>query len=144
MKSILFLLAVAAATNLGSFTTTDILGSPVDLGRYVGYPTIIVNVASEWGLTKREYTELQQLYAEFQDRGLKIIAFPSNEFANQEPDSNSVIFERVKSEYGVTFDMMAKTKVNGDDAEPVYKWLKNHKNGSGFLFNNIKWVCSLV
>ena len=117
----------------------------------------MVNVASEWGLTQREYTQLQQLYDEFKgvtqtvvvtnstdsryysDRGLRIIAFPSNEFGGQEPDSNSVIFERVKSEYSVSFDMMAKTEVNGDNPEPLWNWMKNHKNGSGFLFNNIKW-----
>ena len=68
------------------------------------------------------------------------MAFPSNEFGNQEPGDNSVIDDFVTQKFGVTFDMMAKTTVNGDHPEPVIAWAKNHPNGSGFLFNTIKWV----
>ena len=110
------------------------------MSRYLGFVTIMVNVASEWGLTKREYTQLQELYNKYQKDGLRIVAFPSNEFGNQEPGDNSVIEDFVTQKFGVTFDMMAKTTVNGDHPEPVIAWAKNHPNGSGFLFNTIKWV----
>ena len=110
------------------------------MSRYLGFVTIMVNVASEWGLTKREYTQLQELYEKYQKDGLRIVAFPSNEFGNQEPGDNSVIEDFVTRKFGVTFDMMAKTTVNGNDPEPVIEWAKNHSNGSGFLFNTIKWV----
>ena len=110
------------------------------MSRYLGFVTIMVNVASEWGLTEREYTQLQELYNKYQKDGLRIVAFPSNEFGNQEPGDNSVIEDFVTQKFGVTFDMMAKTTVNGDHPEPVIAWAKNHPNGSGFLFNTIKWV----
>ena len=129
-----------AAKNIGDFTTKDINGNTVDMSRYLGFVTIMVNVASEWGLTKREYTQLQELYNKYQKDGLRIVAFPSNEFGNQEPGDNSVIEDFVTQKFGVTFDMMAKTTVNGDNPEPVIAWAKNHPNGSGFLFNTIKWV----
>ena len=61
------------------------------MSRYLGFVTIMVNVASEWGLTEREYTQLQGLYEKYQKDGLRIVAFPSNEFGNQEPGDNSVI-----------------------------------------------------
>lgn len=104
----------------------------------------MVNVASEWGLTKREYTQLQELYNKYQKDGLRIVAFPSNEFGNQEPGDNSVIEDFVTQKFGVTFDMMAKTTVNGDNPEPVIAWAKSHPNGSGFLFNTIKWVRFII
>jgi len=109
------------------------------MNKYLGFVTILVNVASEWGLTEREYTQLQALYTKYKDEGLRIVAFPSNEFGDQEPGDNSVIEDFVTQKFGVTFDMMAKTTVNGDHPEPVIEWAKNHKNGSGFLFNTIKW-----
>ena len=136
----MFLFHSQAATNIGSFSTTDIDGYKIDLAKYLGFVTVIVNVASEWGLTEREYTQLQTLYEKYQNDGLRIIAFPSNQFGSQEPGSNAEIKHFAESKFGVTFDMMAKTDVNGDQTEPVYKWLKNHKNGSGFLFNTVKWV----
>jgi len=139
MKSLLFLTLLAAAKNIGDFTTKDIHGNAVDMSRYLGFVTIMVNVASEWGLTKREYTQLQELYNKYQKDGLRIVAFPSNEFGNQEPGDNSVIEDFVTQKFGVTFDMMAKTTVNGDNPEPVIAWAKSHPNGSGFLFNTIKW-----
>ena len=92
------------------------------------------------GLTPREYTQLQALYEQYKNDGLRIVAFPSNQFGNQEPGTNAEIKHFAESKYGVTFDMMAKTDVNGDDAEPVYKWMKEQPKGAGFLFNTIKWV----
>ena len=133
-----------AAKNIGDFTTKDIHGNTVDMSQYLGFVTIMVNVASEWGLTEREYTQLQQLYNKYQKDGLRIVAFPSNEFGNQEPGDNSVIEDFVTQKFGVTFDMMAKTTVNGDHPEPVIAWAKNHPNGSGFLFNTIKWVRLII
>ena len=92
-------------------------------------------------MTPREYTQLQALYEQYKNDGLRIVAFPSNQFGNQEPGTNAEIKHFAESKYGVTFDMMAKTDVNGDNAEPVYKWMKEQPNGAGFLVNAIKWVC---
>jgi len=141
MKGIIFLAIAAAATNIGSFSSTDIDGNKVSLAKYLGFVTVVVNVASEWGLTERDYTQLQALYEKYQADGFRVVAFPSNQFGNQEPGSNAEIKHFAQSKFGVTFDMMAKTDVNGDNTEPVYQWMKNHKNGSGFLFDTIKWVC---
>jgi len=141
MKGLAFLALAAAASNIGSFSTTDIDGNKVNLSKYLGFVTVIVNVASEWGLTPREYTQLQALYEQYKNDGLRIVAFPSNQFGNQEPGTNAEIKHFAESKYGVTFDMMAKTDVNGDNAEPVYKWMKEQPNGAGFLVNAIKWVC---
>merc|ERR1712131_186833 len=134
MKNLLFLTLLAAAKNIGDFTTKDIHGNAVDMSRYLGFVTIMVNVASEGGLTKREYTQLQELYEKYQKDGLRIVAFPSNEFENQEPGDNSVIEDFVTQKFGVTFDMMAKTTVNGDNPEPVIAWAKKSS----------KWIRILV
>ncbi|CAG2178012.1 unnamed protein product, partial [Oppiella nova] len=109
----------------------------VSLDKYKGHPVLVVNVASNCGLTDTNYHQLNELYTNYSGRGLRIIAFPSNEFLNQEPGSNAEIKEFAKT-YDVKFDMMAKIKVNGDDAHPLYKWLKD-KQGGYLGFDGIKW-----
>ncbi len=107
-----------------------------DLSKYKGKVTIIVNVASKCGLTP-QYDGLQKLYDTYKDQGLTILGFPCNQFANQEPGTDEEIAEGCKLNYGVTFPIMGKIDVNGDNADPLYKFLKDKKHG---IFGKaIKW-----
>jgi len=127
------------AKSLYDFHVNDLHGNEVKLEKYRGHVVLIVNVASKCGLTETNYKELQQLYEKYgQEKGLRILAFPSNDFAGQEPGTPEEILEFVK-QYNVTFDMMEKVHVNGDEAHPLYKWLKNQSNGKGFIVNDVKW-----
>ena len=104
--------------------------------KYRGHPVIIVNVATNCGLAKSNYRQLNQLYDKYSSDGLRIAAFPSNSF-NQEPDCDVDIKEFI-TKNGVRFDMYAKVDVNGDNAIALYKWLKRQQGG--FLgFDGIKW-----
>lgn len=90
---------------------------------------MIVNVASKCGLTP-QYKELQDLYERYQDRDFMIVAFPSNDFGGQEPGSNEEILEFCSLTYGVTFPVMDKVTVKGEDAIPLYQWLtRKEENG---------------
>ena len=105
------------------------------------YPTSRYwSVTENNNLWKKLPTTMKALYEKYKADGFRVVAFPSNQFGNQEPGTNAEIKHFAQSNFGVTFDMMAKTDVNGDNTEPVYQWMKNHKNGSGFLFDTIKWV----
>ncbi|KAI2650413.1 glutathione peroxidase 4a [Labeo rohita] len=78
------------------------------------------------------------MHASYTEKGLRILAFPSNQFGNQEPGTNPQIKEFAKS-YNAEFDMFSKIDVNGDSAHPLWKWLKAQPNGKGFFGNGIKW-----
>lgn len=109
----------------------------MSLNKYRGHVCIIVNVASNCGLTDTNYRELVQLYEKYNEKeGLRILAFPSNEFGGQEPGTSVEILEFVKK-YNVTFDLFEKINVNGDNAHPLWKWLKTQANG--FITDDIKW-----
>lgn len=113
------------------------MGKNVSLDKYCGHVLIIVNVASYCGLTDTNYKQLQQLYDEYSEKeGLRILAFPSNQFAGQEPGTSEEILNFVK-QYNVTFDMFEKVDVNGDNAHPLWKWLKTQQKG--LITDNIKW-----
>uniref|UniRef100_H2Y1N7 Glutathione peroxidase n=1 Tax=Ciona intestinalis TaxID=7719 RepID=H2Y1N7_CIOIN len=116
------------------FTVNDIDDQEVSLSKYKGHVCIIVNVASEFN-----YEQLQQLYGKYSQQGLKILAFPCNQFGKQEPKPNADIKKFATENYGVTFDLFSKINVNGDNAIPLYKFLKTHKNTTGTLVNAIKW-----
>lgn len=128
--------AAPPATTIFSFEANDIDGNPVQLSKYNGFVTLIVNVASKWGFTKKNYAQLQDLHTRYAEKGLRILAFPCNQFGGQEPGSEEEIKEFVKG-YGVEFDMFSKIDVNGANAHPLYVFLKNAKHGT--LTNNIKW-----
>ena len=121
---------------LYDFTVKDSKGNDINLSKYQGKPVIIVNTASKCGLVG-QYEELETLYETYQDKGLEIIGFPCNQFANQESGSNDEIQSFCKLNYGVTFAVMAKIDVNGDNEHPLYKFLKSQKGG--LLGSNIKW-----
>lgn len=121
------------------FSAIDIDGNKVDLGeRYRGHVLIIVNVASKCGYTDGHYSELNQLYEEYgESKGLRILAFPSNQFANQEPQSNEQIKKFAREKKGAKFDLFSKIYVNGDETHPLWKFLKEKQGGT--LFDAIKW-----
>jgi len=113
-----------SANSIYNFTVTDIDGNRVSLEKYGGHVCLIVNVASHCGFTSSNYYELQQLYyGLYWTRGLRILAFPCNQFGDQEPGTNDEI-KQFAADQGVTFDMFAKVEVNGDTAEPLWRYLK--------------------
>ncbi len=105
------------------FKTTDNRGREVDFAQFEGKVLMIVNTASKCGFTP-QYDGLEALYQKYKDQGLVIVGFPCDQFAGQEPGSNEEIAEFCRLNHGVTFPLMAKTEVNGADAEPVFEYLK--------------------
>jgi len=105
------------------FKTTNNKGAEVDLAQYEGKVLMIVNTASKCGFTP-QYDGLEALYQAYKDKGLVILGFPCDQFAGQEPGSNEEIAEFCRLNHGVTFPLMAKTDVNGANAEPVFEYLK--------------------
>uniref|UniRef100_A0A182QK16 Glutathione peroxidase n=1 Tax=Anopheles farauti TaxID=69004 RepID=A0A182QK16_9DIPT len=125
------------ATSVYDFTANDIDGKPVSLAKYRGHVLIIVNVASNCGYTDGHYKEFNQLFSEYaESKGLRILAFPCNQFGGQEPGTNADI-KRFAEGRGVRFDMFAKVDVNGDDAHPLWQYLKQRQGGT--LVDAIKW-----
>lgn len=98
---------------------TSLDGEPVDLGDYRGSVLLVVNTASKCGYTP-QYAGLEELYQRYRNRGLMVIGFPSNDFANQEPGTAEEIATFCRLNYGVSFPMMAKVATKGPDRSPVY------------------------
>jgi len=119
------------------YCVKDSKGDNVQLKEYEGKVILIVNTASKCGFTP-QYEELQQLYDQYHDKGLEILAFPCNQFAKQESGTNEEIQEFCQINYGLTFPVMGKIDVNGKGADPLYNYLKNEKGG-GLLGKGIKW-----
>ena len=105
------------------FKTKNNKGAEVDFSQFEGKVLMIVNTASKCGFTP-QYDGLEALYQAYKDKGLIIIGFPCDQFAGQEPGSNEEIAEFCRLNHGVTFPLMAKTDVNGPNAEPVFEYLK--------------------
>lgn len=124
------------ATSIYDFKVEDIEGNEVSLEKYRGHVCLIVNIASKCGLTDKNYVQLQEMHDKYSSRGLRILAFPCNQFAGQEPGSNAEICEFVKK-FKVTFNMFSKIEVNGNNAHPLWKYLKEKQHGT--LGNFIKW-----
>ncbi|MCG8649402.1 MAG: glutathione peroxidase [Pirellulales bacterium] len=119
------------------FKVEDIDGKTVDLEDYEGNVVLVVNTASQCGLTP-QYAGLQDLYKQYKDKGFVILGFPCNQFGSQEPGSNSDIKEFCSSNYSVTFPMFSKIDVNGGNAAPLYKYLTS-KNVKPVGQGNVKW-----
>ncbi|XP_076885469.1 putative glutathione peroxidase 2 [Bidens hawaiensis] len=119
------------------FTVKDIRGNEVSLSSYKGKVLLIVNVASKCGLTESNYKELNILYQKYKDQDFEILAFPCNQFLRQEPGTNEEIQETVCTRFKAEFPIFDKVDVNGNNAAPLYKFLKSEKGG--FLVNGIKW-----
>ncbi|MBD3796252.1 MAG: glutathione peroxidase [Campylobacterales bacterium] len=114
----------------------DIEHKTLKLEKYKGKVMLIVNVASKCGYTG-QYAGLQELHEKYSDKGLSVLGFPCNQFLSQEPGTEEQIKNFCMTSFGVTFDMFAKIDVNGDNAHPLYKYLK--QNAGGIFGDNIKW-----
>lgn len=124
--------------NFYQLTATDITGKNFDFSQLADKVVLIVNTASRCGFTP-QYESLQKLYEQYNTQGLVIIGFPCNQFGKQEPENEDKIQEFCQLNYGVSFPMMQKIDVNGENTHPVYQFLKTQKNGKGILTNDIKW-----
>ncbi len=123
-------------TNLYDFSATSITGEETPLATFEGKTVLVVNTASKCGFTP-QYEGLEKLHEEFSDEGLVVLGFPCDQFGHQEPGDEGEIQEFCQLNYGVSFPMFAKVEVNGDDAHPLYKWLRSEKGGA--LGSKIKW-----
>ncbi|XP_010540797.1 PREDICTED: probable phospholipid hydroperoxide glutathione peroxidase [Tarenaya hassleriana] len=129
--------ATSEPKSVHDFTVKDAKGNDVDLSIYKGKTLMIVNVASQCGLTNSNYTELAQLYEKYKGHGFEILAFPCNQFGNQEPGSNEEILQFACTRFKAEYPIFDKVDVNGQTAAPIYKFLKSSKGG---LFGDgIKW-----
>lgn len=118
------------------YTVKDAQGKDVSMKDYEGKVLLIVNTATGCGFTP-QYEGLQDLYEKYQDRGLEILDFPCNQFANQAPGTEEEIVDFCQSRYGVTFKMFKKIAVNGEYEEPLFTYLKEQKGG--LMGSKIKW-----
>lgn len=122
--------------NIYDFKVKDSQGTEVSLSEYKGKVLLIVNTATGCGFTP-QYKGLQSLYDKYQDKGFEILDFPCNQFGNQAPGTAEEIGNFCEINFGTTFKQFAKIDVNGNNAEPLYTFLKNQKKG--LLGGNIKW-----
>jgi glutathione peroxidase len=123
-------------TTLSDFTANTLTGEEQPLSTYDGKVALVVNTASQCGFTP-QFKGLEELYSEYADDGLVVLGFPCNQFGEQEPGDADEIGSFCEKNYGVTFPMFEKIDVNGDDAHPLYDWLRSEK--SGMLGDKIKW-----
>lgn len=134
---ILNLQAKDSSVSIYDFNVKNIDGKEVSMSKYKDKALLIVNVASECGFTY-QYEGLEKLYQAHKEKGFMVLGFPSNQFSNQEPGTDKEIKFFCTSTYNVNFDMFSKIDVNGDNAAPIYKFLKEEQGG--FLgFDSIKW-----
>ncbi len=119
------------------FQVEDIEGNTFDLGSLKGKKVMIVNTASKCGLTP-QYKQLEELYKKYKDDNFVIIGFPANNFASQEPGSDEEIAQFCERNYGVTFPMMSKISVKGEDMHELYQFL-TQKSKNGFADSEVAW-----
>ena len=125
------------ANSIHDFDAVSIAGQPVHFADHRGKVLLVVNTASACGFTP-QFAGLESLWKDYGPKGLVVVGFPSNEFGGQDPGSNEEIASFCQLNYGVSFPMMAKVKVNGGEAHPLWQWLKGEK--PGFLGTElIKW-----
>jgi len=140
----LLVLMIAFSLNVGAkemsiydFNVENIDGKSISMNEYKGKVLLIVNVASKCGFTP-QYEGLEKLHDTYKNEGFMVLGFPSNQFMSQEPGTNQEIKFFCQKTYEVEFDMFAKVDVNGENTEPLYKFLK--KEQGGFLWMDaIKW-----
>ncbi|OIW10093.1 hypothetical protein TanjilG_21930 [Lupinus angustifolius] len=138
-------MASETSKSIYDFTVKDIKGNDVNLSQYHGKVLLIVNVASECGLTQTNYKELSALYEKYKSQDFEILAFPCNQFGSQEPGTNEEIEQTVCTRFKAEFPVFDKctvvsisaVEVNGKNAAPIYQFLKNQKGG--IFGDGIKW-----
>ncbi|VDK87011.1 unnamed protein product [Onchocerca ochengi] len=126
-----------SANNIYQFRVRDINGAEVSLDRYRNKVVLIVNVASECGLTHINYVQLKDLHDKYKERGFAVAAFPCNQFGSQEPGNEEEIKRYVKETFDFEPDLYAKINVNGPKEDPLYTFLKTQKGDTPL--NTIKW-----
>jgi len=117
------------------FDAENIIGGKTKLEKYKGNVMIIANTASKCGFTP-QYEDLEKIYKQYKDKGLSILGFPSNQFAEQEPGNNKDIKDFCQLNYGVTFDLFSKIDVRGEEVHPIFKYLSEEKAFNGFNLDN--------
>jgi glutathione peroxidase len=136
--AMIFLTSVAfGQKSFYDFKVQDIDGKDFDLSSLKGKKVLVVNTASKCGLTP-QYKQLQELFQKYGGEKFTIIGFPANNFMKQEPGTNEEIAEFCEKNYGVTFKMMSKISVKGDDIHPLYKWLTS-KSENGVMDSDVSW-----
>jgi glutathione peroxidase len=126
-----------ASENLYQFKVTDLEGNEFEMASLRGKKVLIVNTASKCGLTP-QYKDLQALYEKYSDKNFVIIGFPANNFMSQEPGTNEEIGAFCQKNYGVTFPMMSKISVKGNDMAPIYQFL-TQKSKNGLQDSEVEW-----
>jgi len=146
MKTLIVLMILTFATvpvmpqahkTLYDFSVKDIDGNDFSLSALKGKKVLIVNTASQCGNTP-QYADLEKLYQEYADQNFMIIGFPANNFGSQEPGTNEEIKAFCSLKYHVTFPMMSKISVKGEDMDPLYKWLTSKKL-NGKMDSEVNW-----
>ncbi|RRJ89127.1 glutathione peroxidase [Flavobacterium macacae] len=126
-----------AKETIYQFKVKDLEGNDFDFASLKGKKVLIVNTASKCGLTP-QYKDLQAIYDQYKDKNFVIVGFPANNFASQEPGTNEEIGAFCQQNYGVTFPMMDKISVKGDDMNEVYKFL-TEKSKNGLQDSEVEW-----
>ena len=129
--------AAISAETIYQFKATDLYGKEFDFASLKGKKILIVNTASECGLTP-QYKDLEAIYKKYKDLNFVIVGFPANNFGSQEPGSNEQIAKFCEMNYGVTFPMMSKISVKGNDMDKVYKFL-TQKSKNGLQDSEVEW-----
>jgi glutathione peroxidase len=124
--------SASAADNIYEFAMKSIDGQPASLAAYKGKAVLIVNVASQCGYTP-QYTGLEALYRKYKDKGLVLVGVPANNFGSQEPGTDEEIKTFCSRKYDVTFPMLSKVSVKGDNMVPLYGYLTSNTGG------DVKW-----
>jgi glutathione peroxidase len=130
--SVLFVSVIVSGQTtrtLYNFNVTDIQGNEFKLSQLKGKKVLVVNTASKCGFTP-QYDDLEKLYNTYKDKNFVIIGFPANNFLKQEPGTNQEIEDFCRKNYGVTFPMMSKISVKGNDINPLYEWLTSETKSS--------------
>jgi glutathione peroxidase len=138
LMAFLFLLSMKSSNpSFYDFEVKDIDGKDFSMAQLKGKKVMVVNVASKCGYTP-QYADLQKLYSMYGGKNFEIIAFPANNFMKQEPGTDAEIKEFCTGNYQVTFLMMSKLSVKGDDMAPIYKWLTQEEL-NGVMDSSVKW-----
>ena len=124
---------------LGDFSVATIDGDPLPLKSYAGKTVLVVNVASQCGLTP-QYAGLEKLHEEFGGKGLVVLGLPCNQFGAQEPGTEKEIATFCETKFGVKFPMGSKLEVNGKGRHPLYAWLIGATGGADIAWNFEKFL----
>lgn len=128
---------VTKQESIHQFKVTDLYGKEFDFSTLKGKKILVVNTASECGLTP-QYKDLEAIYSKYKDKNFVIVGFPANNFGGQEPGSNQEIAKFCQMNYGVSFPMMGKISVKGNDMHPLYQFL-TQKSKNGLQDSEVEW-----